>query len=67
MTWPFVLISLHASLGALGFVRVSVTVMCVCARMFLGECVQMDARAMARASRCVITRVITPLPFHDLF
>ena len=48
--------------GALGFVRVSVTVMCVCARMFLGECARMDARAMARASRCAISRVIARFP-----
>ena len=53
--------------GALGLLRVIVTVMCVCARMFFGGYVQMDARAMARASRCVIIRVITPLSFHDLF
>ena len=53
--------------GTLGLLRVIVTVMCVCARMFFGGYVQMDARAMARASGCVIIRVITPISFHDLF
>ena len=53
--------------GALGFVRVIVTVMCVCTRMFFGGYLQMDARARARASGCVIIRVITPISFHDLF